>query len=302
MYVASVSEHGRGGMQDRWERAAQRAAYLHKEAEIREGAPPARLSDAINRTPTYEISAEAFLLRVPNGLVLHYRRGEGVTAARPANVAASDIALFLNGSVYGAIAWINGFIPLHAAAVAHEGRVHAFTAHSGYGKSTLAAALGQRGMPLFTDDVLVLDFSDPRQIICLPGHKQMKLWADALGLTGAKSGAAVRPDMSKYYAVPPGGVAQEPLPLAQLTFLQTQARKPQSPVALKGADRVTRLLSAFYRRHFCAAIIEHRSTFAALARIGAAIPMTVFDRPLEKACFSDGVGLVATAIAEHRHG
>jgi len=289
-------------MQGRLERAAQRAAHLHRESEVREGAPPATLADATNRTPTYEISPDAFLLRVPNGLVLHYRRGEGVTASRPAHVAASDVSLFLKGSVYGAIAWINGFIPLHAAAVAHQGRVHALTAHSGHGKSTLAAALGQRGMPLFSDDVLILDFSDPHQIVCLPGHSHMKLWADALGLTGARSGAPVRPKLDKYYAVPPGGVAREPLPLAQLTFLRTEARKPESLVALKGADRVSRLLSAFYRRHFCAAIIEHRSTFAALVRIGAEIPMSVFDRPLEKSCFSDGVDLMVAAIAECRHG
>ena len=146
------------------------------------------LRDAIKRDADLRNLADAFLLRVPNGLVLHYRRGEGVTASRPVHVAASDVAVFLNGSVYGAIAWINGFIPLHAAAVVHARPASMLSRrHSGHGKSTLAAALGQRGMPLFADDVLVLDLSDPRQIICLPGHKQMKLWDDALSLTGAQS-------------------------------------------------------------------------------------------------------------------
>jgi hypothetical protein len=289
-------------MQDRLARAARGAAYLQNEAEIRDGAPPARLPDAVKTTPTYEISADAFLLRVPNGLVLHYRRGKGVTASRPAGVAASDIAVFLNGSVYGAIAWINGFIPLHAAAVAYQGRVFAISAHSGHGKSTLAAALGQHGMAVFCDDVLVLDISDPQQIICLPGHRQMKLWGDALELTGASRGAPVRNNMNKYYAVPQSGIARDPLPLAQLTFLQSRAREPQSLVALKGAQRMSYLLSALYRRHFCAAIVEHRSMFAALARIGATIRMTLFDRPLEKPCFHHGVDLMATTIAGQGDG
>lgn len=289
-------------MQDQLARAARGAAYLQHEAEIRDGTPPVRLSGAVKSTPTYEISADAFLLRVPNGLVLHYRRGEGVTASRPAGVAASDIAVFLNGSVYGAIAWINGFIPLHAAAVAYQGRVFAISAHSGHGKSTLAAALGQHGMAVFCDDVLVLDISDPHQIICLPGHRQMKLWGDALELTGASRGAPVRNNMNKYYAVPQSGIARDPLPLAQLTFLQSRAREPQRLVALKGAQRMSYLLSALYRRHFCAAIVEHRSMFAALARIGATIPMTLFDRPLEKPCFHHGVDLMATTIAGQGDG
>lgn len=289
-------------MQGQWERVAQGAAQLLTEAEIREGAPPATLSDAIARTPTYEISPDAFLLRVPNGLLLHYRRGEGVTASRPPDVASTEVSLFLNGSVYGAIAWINGYIPLHASAVVHEERVHAFTAHSGHGKSTLAAALGLRGMPLFTDDVLVLDLSDPREIICLPGHKQMKLWDDALRLTGAKRGEAVRDKITKYYAVPQGGIADNPLPLAQLTFLQSHARTPENPVAVKGAERMIFLLSALYRRRFCQQIVEHRSTFTALQRIGAAIPMTVFDRPLDKSRFNEGVELITASIVGHSHG
>jgi hypothetical protein len=271
-------------------------ALLRRESQIRPGTPPATLPDAVERTAAYEISPEAFLLRVPNGLILHYRRGEGVTASRPAEVAASEIGLFLNGSVYGAIAWINGFIPLHASAIAYDGKVHAFAAPSGYGKSTLAAALGQRGMKVFADDVLVLDLSDPRRIICLPGHKQLKLWADALALTGAQPGAAVREKLPKFYVKPTSGVQSEALPLQHLTFLRAQARYPQAPVGLRGADRLSALHAAFYRRKFCAAIMEHRASFAALARIGAAIPMSTFDRPLDKALFETGVDMMVEAI------
>ena len=289
-------------MQDRRARAALAAAHLHNQARIVAGTPPVRLPDAVKRTPTYEISDEAFLLRVPTGLTLYYRRGEGVTASYTTDIHQSEIGLFLNGSVYGAIAWLNGFLPLHASAVASSDCVHAFTAPCGHGKSTLAAALDRRGMEIFSDDVLVLDLSEPDDIICLPGHRHMKLWDDAVKLTGAKQGTAVRRDMAKYYVSPRSDGARVPLPLAKLTFLQSRAREPQTPVALKGAERINYLLSALYRRHFCAAIVEHRATFAMLTRIAAAIPMVVFDRPLDKAVFNRGVELVAASIAEPRHG
>ncbi|MBL8894023.1 MAG: hypothetical protein JNJ53_05440 [Rhizobiales bacterium] len=294
-YAAIVADHCET-LPEEHPGTAEAIALLRRESEIREGAPPARLADAIERTASYEISPEAFLLRVPNGLVLHYRRGEGVTTSRPAAVAESEIALFLNGSVYGAIAWINGFFPLHASAVVYDGKIHAFTGPSGYGKSTLAAALGQRGMALFADDVLVLDLSDPHQIICLPGHKQLKLWEDALALTGTQPGAAVRERLSKFYVKPTGGVQNEARALQHLTILRAQARYPQGPVALKGADRLSALHAAFYRRKFCAAIMEHRASFAALAKVGAMVPMSVFDRPLDKDLFDTGVDMMVEAI------
>jgi hypothetical protein len=130
----------------------------------------------------------------------------------------------------------------------------------------------------------------------------MKLWDDAFGLTGAKRGEAVRNRMTKYYVVPRGQAIEDPLPLARLTFLHSRARRPETPLAVKGAERMIFLLSALYRRRFCQHIIEHRSAFAALQRIGTEIPMTVFDRPMDKSRFDEGVELITTSILEHSHG
>ncbi len=51
-------------------------------------------------------------------------------------IAPAEEMLWLNGSVYAAIASIHGLLPIHASAVACEGAVHAFTRPSGAGKST----------------------------------------------------------------------------------------------------------------------------------------------------------------------
>ena len=102
-------------------------------------------------------------------------RATGITSSGASDVDLSEESLWLNGSVYSAIASINGLLPIHASAVAHDGRVFAFTGPAGAGKSTLVAALASRGLPMFCDDTLVLDLSDPERIICLPGHKRLKL-------------------------------------------------------------------------------------------------------------------------------
>ena len=112
----------------------------------------------------------------------------------------SEESLWLNGSVYAAIASINGLLPIHASAVALDGSVLAFTGQAGAGKSTLVAALGKHGFPMFCDDTLVIDVTDPDRLMCLPGHKRLKLAPDAIEMTGAIRAEKVSTDVDKYYS------------------------------------------------------------------------------------------------------
>jgi hypothetical protein len=269
---------------------------LAAECETREGAIPAAIPGALRETHTFAISRDAFLLRLPNGLKFHYEKGKGVTVSRPLDMADPEVTLFLNGSVYGAIAWINGLVPLHASAVAHDGRVYAFTGHSGEGKSTLAAALGGKGLPLFADDVLVLDLSAPAEITCLPGHKQLKLWGDAIDLTGLVAGEQVRPGITKFYSDPKAGAAAEALPLGTLFFLESAARSEPRIEAISGIERFSLAREAFYRPQFCSVITENRVLFGIFSRLATQIAMKRFDRPRRKELFAAGVGLVAETI------
>src|SRR5687768_13074657 len=89
------------------------------------------------------LETDRYLLRTTDGLSYFYRRGEGITVCRAPDADVSEEQLWLNGSVYSAVACINGLVPIHASAVAHDGKVFAFTGPSGSGKSTLIAALGK---------------------------------------------------------------------------------------------------------------------------------------------------------------
>ena len=165
-------------------------ALLRREAILGEGHVPSEIDGALTVTPTYAISRQALLLTLPNGLRFHYRRGRGCAFARDGGVSDEEVELFFNGSVYGAIAWINGLVPLHASSVIHDGRVYAFTGVSGAGKSTLVSALANLGFAIFSDDVLVLVPGDGARAHGLPGHKRLKLWGNSLKLTGRDATAS----------------------------------------------------------------------------------------------------------------
>lgn len=237
-----------------------------------------------------------FVLRTGTGYGFHYRPGQGVAWERRPDADPDELELWLYGSVYAAIACLLGLYPLHASAVAWQGAVHAFTGPSGAGKSTLVAGLGQRGLPLFCDDTLLLCLDDPGQLIALPGHKRLKLTGAALALTGTAALAPVGSDTGKSYAAPPGGDWREPLQLASLTFLE------EGPGVLlqsiSGAARFTRLEDNHHTQQLYleAQAPTRAALFALRARLTHALKMARLVRPFSSEGFAKSLDLAETAI------
>lgn len=86
--------------------------------------------------------------------------------------------LFLNQVLPLALSQ-QGRLILHASTiVAGQGAV-AFVGPAGHGKSTLAAALAERGLPVLTDDCLLLD-ERGRDLIAAPSYGGIRLWPDSV--------------------------------------------------------------------------------------------------------------------------
>jgi hypothetical protein len=269
---------------------------LAREARVSYGPVPHQL----NGIPVAEgeqcLSGHAFLLRTGEGFSYFYRKGEGITVERGAEFNPKDETLWLNGSVYAAVASINGFKPIHASAVAHAGKVYAFTGLSGSGKSTLVAALGKRGFPMFCDDTLVLDISDSSQVTCLPGHKRLKLTAEAIALTGATREEEVGASTEKFFALPASGTVDVPLPLAKLIFLEEGPSMAWEPVI--GVQRFARFVDNHYTTELFnrAQQSNPQGQFALQARLAGQIAMARLVRPRDAARFNETVALAIRNI------
>jgi len=85
--------------------------------------------------------------------------GTLIYAALP-QVAAWRHARLLFAQVLPLAATLQGLEPLHASAVALDGRGIAFVGHSGAGKTSVVTHLTSAGAALLTDDVLSLDVED----------------------------------------------------------------------------------------------------------------------------------------------
>jgi hypothetical protein len=89
------------------------------------------------------------------------------------------LRLFVLGPVLAILLHQRGHLLLHASAVAVADGAVLFLGDTGWGKSTMAAALYARGHSLVTDDVAVLG-TDERCPMLFPGFPQLKLWPEAL--------------------------------------------------------------------------------------------------------------------------
>lgn len=273
---------------------------MQRETAVQYGPVPHTLSGEPLSEMSWQMLDGAFLLRGEGEHYFHYRQGEGITVERGPGTDVSEEGLWLNGSVYAAVASLNGLLPIHASAVAHDGRVFAFTGPAGAGKSTLVAALGRHGLPLFCDDTLVLDLSDPERIVCLPGHKRLKLAPDAIGLTGAAPEEKVSTTVDKHYALPPAGSVRTALRLGELTFLEEGSEPAITPIT--GGERLVRLLDDHHtaRLFGWARQFDRADQFAHLARLARQIAMARFVRPLDPGNFDESVALAARHVAQAR--
>ncbi len=268
-------------------------AMLARETRLHEGVTPREIGSVTVPPGRHWLHEDSFLLVTESGLRFFYRRGEGVTIERPNGPTdPAEEYLWLNGSIYAAIACINGLYPIHASAVACGGQVFAFTGPSGAGKSTLVAQLTRHELPMFCDDTLVLDLSQPGQVLCLPGHKRLKLWPDAVEMTGARPAEQVMASVPKFYSEPAGGTVVDVLPLAELCFLEEGDTARIEP--LHGGEKLVRLQDDHYTTDLIMAASrpDRIARFAQLANLARTIRLTRFVRPRDASRFAVDAALV----------
>lgn len=273
---------------------------LERETRVSYGPVPDRLLDAPLEHMSWQMKSNEFLLRADGDHYFFYRPGNGITVHRGADADISEESLLLNGTVYAAIASMNGLLPIHASAVAFEGAVFAFTGPAGAGKSTLVAALGKHGLPMFCDDTLVLDLSCADRIMCLPGHKRLKLRPDSFELSGAAREEKVSRTYDKYYATPAAGTVGTALPIAQLIFLE--AGPDPAMMQISGSERFMRMQDDHqtFRLFEAARQFDRGEQFAHRARLARQIEMARFVRPRDAKRFDEGVSLAADYVANRR--
>ena len=107
------------------------------------------------------------------------REGKDIIVDPSPGLDERMLRLLIVGPVLAVLLRQRGHLLLHASAVDVAGEAVLFLGSSGWGKSTMAAALHARGHALVSDDVAVLRVEESRPMV-FPGFPQLKLWPEAL--------------------------------------------------------------------------------------------------------------------------
>lgn len=186
-----------------------------------------------------EVEAGLFMYVAPEGrvriavpgvadfLVEDGRRA--VIAPAPGH-AMADIDAFIGGSVFGALCHQRGLLPMHAASVEVGGGAVMMMGPSRAGKSTLSAALANRGHRLVADDVTVAMPGPDGRLMAIPAIRRQKLWQDSIDALGLRPGRRLRESraMTKYENGDAVTYASAPVTLRAVVLLSRFGPAPEA--------------------------------------------------------------------------
>lgn len=135
-------------------------------------------------------------------------------------LTVEDMATYFLGPVLGFVLRRRNSTCLHASGVEIQGHAVCFCGDAGYGKSTTAAALALRGLPVLAEDIVALEESGA-EFRAVPGYPRVCLWPESVSMLFGRDDALpqLTPAWEKQYLELDGQrakFAQTKLPLGVL--------------------------------------------------------------------------------------
>ncbi len=245
---------------------------------IRVGAAPAALPAPVIKTKVWESAPSAFLINVDG--VARYLVTEGRDILVEPCGSDHDVGVFLIGSVFAALLQQRGVVTLHASAIETRAGAVLFLGSSGAGKSSLLAAMQQRGHAMLADDVTGVLLDSGGRPTALSAFPAMRLWADALDELGwqHRTRGRVRKGLEKYLA-PVERFRATPLAVCAAYMLTPS---PGSGIEIEACARSTafeHLLKCTYRKRCMHGLGQRPAHFRAVAAMAGQVPVFRVKRP-----------------------
>lgn len=245
------------------------AADASPDVTVRLGTVERTSTEVAHPTSCFRATAEEVGLFYEQVGTFRVQRGCQIVVDPVPGVEERVLRLFILGPALALLLHQRGFLILHASAVALGEAAVAFLGGPGWGKSTTAAAMHERGHGIVADDVLAVQVGEAGTPIVFPGFPQLKLWPEAAASLGEipEMMPRLHPWLEKRARRDARGFPQVSLPLERIYVLaegtcqEIEAVEPQEAfVEVVRHSYVARLLEATGARtvhlNQCAALVR----------------------------------------------
>ena len=173
-----------------------------------------------------------------------------ILAAPAAQATDRSILSFLFGPCFGAIAYLNHVLPLHASAIETVHGCVSFIGRSGAGKSTMVAALRKRGHTIHSDDVCMLRTMSNGDLMSWPGIRWMRLTDDAALALDYVEATSPRTGRKHTLMLDTERIPAAPsIPRAIYALEESASGEAASITRLRGARAAELIIANAYRPH-----------------------------------------------------
>ena len=271
----------------------------HREPDvtIRIGAAPASLPTPADRHGLWESAPGAFLLDVP-GIARYLVTDGRDILVEPRGGSDREACVFLTGPVFAALLQQRGIVTFHAGAIGTGAGAVLFAGRPGTGKSSLIAALVERGYAMLADDVAGVVLDGGGRPVALPAFPGLRLWANVLAELAWPEQALerVRPELEKYLA-PVERFHPTPLAVRAVCRLSFREEDGIEIETLPAADGWRWLLKSAYHGSFLHRLGQSPTHFRIVAGLARQAPVMRVAMPLRRPPFR--IDALADRVEEH---
>lgn len=222
-------------------------------------------------------SADALYLAIPNIVTFIARGGREIIYEPADGIDEDSIRVYLFGSGIAAIMMQRGFLVLHGNAVETAEGVLICVGNSGAGKSTIAAAMLQRGHRIVADDVCVIDGEG----YVIPGLPRIKLWQESADILGMDtiSYRQIRPNMQKFNVPLGSSYCAEPRKVDSVVVLDQIVGDVVESEVISGLQKYELLHQNNFRPRYIKALGQQAEVFKRNIKFANAVSMLRLSRP-----------------------
>jgi hypothetical protein len=268
------------------------------DVKIRYGPVPNKLPDPIATGGYFQATHDAFLFGIQDVGRYLVVKGESITIDRFPVSHEDVLRTFLMGSAFGALMHQRRLLVMHASSIQTAHGAVLFVAPSGYGKSTLLAALVDQGYAMLSDDVTAIDMEAKPVPLAFPSFPRMRLSTEAAARIGREVASLPRVRYTDKHVVEVEHLYAEPLPVHAVYALGIH---DAPDIQIESADAVQRFAivrNNTYRYGFLESLGLRQVHFDAAARLARSVQVHQIKRPASLFLLGELVDRLSTALGE----